>query len=65
MVPEVERSAQLDRASDVLVIQAGENDLGLRSMQELVRDIKYGFLRLCFSYPYLLIVWSDIVARTQ
>lgn len=41
------------------------NDLGLRSMRELIRDVKFDFLQLRSEYADLLIVCSDIVACTQ
>lgn len=49
----------------MLVVHAGGNDLGLRSMRKLIRDVKFDFLRLRSEYTDLLIVWSDIVAHTQ
>lgn len=53
----------LDRPPDVVVVHAGGNDLGSRSSRELVRDVKIDFLRLWSSYPGIVIVWSDMVAR--
>lgn len=34
-------------------------------MQELIRDIKYVFVRLQLSFPSMLLVWLDIVAHTS
>ncbi|XP_018424803.1 PREDICTED: NXPE family member 1-like [Nanorana parkeri] len=64
VVPEVTRFAELDRPPDVLVLHAGGNDLGQRSMRELIRDVKYDYLRLLEAFPGMIIVWSDVVART-
>lgn len=55
--------AGLDRSPDVLVIHVGGNDMGVRTSRELLRDIKLDFLRLWSSYPGIILVWSDIVAR--
>ncbi|XP_040178454.1 uncharacterized protein LOC120911247 [Rana temporaria] len=54
-----------DRPPDVLVIHAGGNDLGVRSMLEIARDIKFDFQRLRLSFPETVVVWSDMVARTS
>lgn len=53
----------MDRSSDIVVVHAGGNDLGARTSRELLRDIKIDCLRLWTSYPGIIIVWSDIVAR--
>lgn len=53
----------LDRAPDVVVIHVGGNDLGSRTSREILRDIKIDCLRLLSSYPGIILVWSDIVAR--
>lgn len=53
----------LDRAPDIVVIHAGGNDLGTRTSRELLRNIKVDCLRLWTSFPGIIIVWSDIVAR--
>lgn len=55
--------ANLDRAPDVLLLHVGGNDLGVRTTRDILRDIKLDCLRLWASYPGILIVWSDIVAR--
>lgn len=55
--------ACLDRAPDVLLIHAGGNDLGSRTTRDILRDIKLDCLRLWASYPGILLIWSDIVAR--
>lgn len=53
----------LDRTPDVVVIHVGGNDLGSRTSREILRDIKIDCLRLLSSYPGIILVWSDIVAR--
>ncbi|XP_056407256.1 uncharacterized protein LOC130298351 isoform X2 [Hyla sarda] len=63
VLPEVQFNASLDRHPDILVVHAGGNDLGLRSSRELIRDIKLDILRLKSTFPGLLFVWSDMVAR--
>ncbi|XP_040203635.1 uncharacterized protein LOC120935648 [Rana temporaria] len=65
VVPEVHKWARLDRPPEVLVIHAGGNDLGVRSMLEIARDIKFDFQRLRLSFPETVVVWSDMVARTS
>lgn len=55
--------AEMDRAPDVLVMHAGGNDLGVRTTREILRDIKLDCLRLWSTYPGIILVWSDIVAR--
>lgn len=64
VVPEINRFARVDRAPDILIIHAGGNDLGIRSSRELIRDIRFDFLRLRSSFPGTIILWLDIVART-
>lgn len=63
LVPEVQRHSQRDRPPDILVIHAGGNDLGLRSMVDITRDIKCDVRRLMVDFPHTIIVWSDMVAR--
>ncbi|XP_072271235.1 uncharacterized protein [Pyxicephalus adspersus] len=63
VVPEVYRFASLDRPPNVLLIHAGGNDLGVWSMRELMRDIKFDWLRLREAFPGMVLLWSDIVAR--
>ncbi|XP_056388331.1 collagen alpha-2(I) chain-like [Hyla sarda] len=63
VLPEVQFNASLDRHPDILVVHAGGNDLGLRSSREIIRDIKLDILRLKSTFPGLLFVWSDMVAR--
>lgn len=63
LLPELQFRVNLDRAPDVLVIHAGGNDLATRSTRELLRDIKLDLLRLWASYPDILVVWSEMVAR--
>ena len=63
VLPEVHRGASLDRAPDILVIHAGGNDLSVRPMRQVIKDIQWDIRRLRASFPDLIIVWSDIVAR--
>lgn len=65
VLPKVHIYARLDRALFVLVIHADGNDLGVRSMRHLLRDIKFDVLRLCMDFPNTLVVWSDSVSRTS
>lgn len=46
LVSEVQRYAAKDRPPDVLVLHVGGNDLGLRSMIDITRDIKLDVGRL-------------------
>lgn len=43
----------------------GGNDLGVRSMRELIQDVKIEFLQLHSTFPDMSIVGSDIVGRTS
>lgn len=63
VLPEVHRYARLDRPPDVLLLHAGGNDLGMRASRELVRDIKFDFLRLRSLFPDTMLVCSDIMTR--
>ena len=65
VVPEVHRYASLDWPPDVLVLHVGGNDMGVRSMLEVTRDIKFDVLRLRMAFPQMVIVWSDMIARTS
>ncbi|XP_072284117.1 uncharacterized protein [Pyxicephalus adspersus] len=65
VMPEIRRLAASDRPPDVVVFHAGGDDMGLRAMRELIRDVKIDFLRLKTEFPGLVIGWSDIVARTN
>lgn len=49
----------------MLVLHVGANDLGIWSMRHLIRDMKLDFLRLCTTFLYLVVVWSDIIGRTS
>lgn len=60
---EVYRFSRLDRPPDVLLWHVGGNDMGARSMRDLIRDIKCDFLRLRAAYPKMVLVWSDMVGR--
>lgn len=40
------------------------NAMGARLMREIIRDVKFDFLRLRSSFPGMMIVWSDMVGRT-
>lgn len=53
-----------DRPPDILVLHVGRNDLGVRSIRELIIDVKFDFLWLRTAFPDMLVLWSDIVART-
>ena len=64
MLPEVQRFAQRDRPPDVLVLHVGGNDLGRRTMMDIMQDIKADVERLMVEFPGMVIVWSDMVART-
>lgn len=61
---EVHCLSRLDRASDVLVLHVGGNDLGVTSMRDLISNLKVDFLRLRTTFPGMMIVWSDMVGRT-
>lgn len=65
VVPEVHRFAWMDKPPYVLILHVGRNDLGLRSMLDIMRDVKFDLLRLRMSYPDMIIVWLDMVARTS
>lgn len=65
VIPEIERYVALDRPPQVVLVHAGGNDLGNRASRELIRDIKYDFLRLRMTYPDTVFVWSEVVARTR
>lgn len=64
IVPEVYSFARLDRPPDVLVLHVGENDLGVRSIRKLIKDVKFDYLRLRMAFPDMLVLWSNIAART-
>lgn len=63
LLPDLQFRVQLDRAPDVLVIHSGGNDLGSRSTRDILRDVKLDCLRLWSSFPGIILVWSDMVAR--
>lgn len=63
LLPDLQFRARLDRPPDVLVIHSGGNDLGSRSTRDILRDVKLDCLRLLSSFPGVILVWSDIVAR--
>lgn len=63
LLSEFQYFAGLDRAPDIAVIHAGGNDLGVRTSREILRNIKVDCLRLWSTYPGIILVWSDIVAR--
>lgn len=44
---------------------AGGNDLGVRTIRELISDIKSDFFKLRTAFPNTMLLWSDIVARTM
>ena len=64
VLSEVQRYARLDRPPDVLLLHVGGNDLGIRPIGDLMTAVKADVLTLRASFPRMLIVWSDIVART-
>lgn len=64
VLPEIHKYAHLDRALGVLVLHVGGNDLGIRSMRYLIRDIKFDVLRIRTDFPHTFVVWSDRVGRT-
>lgn len=64
VLPEVHHYARLDRHPDVLLLHVGGNDLGLHSMLELIRNIKFDFLCLRSLFPDTILIWSDIVGRS-
>lgn len=64
LISEVQRYALRDRAPDVLVLHLGGNDLGVRSMVYISRDIKFDVWRWMQEFSKMVIVWSDMVART-
>lgn len=53
MVSEVHRFVRLDRPPDVLILHVGGNDLGVRSMLDVTRDIKFDM-----AFPAMIIVWQ-------
>lgn len=55
--------ADIDRVPDILVLHAGGYDLWSKTTRYILRDIKLDCLRLSDSYPGIIIVLSDIVAR--
>lgn len=59
---EIQYYVGLDKAPDVLVLNASGNELGVQSSRELMRDIKKDLLTLWASYPGNIIVWSEMVA---
>ncbi|XP_077309137.1 uncharacterized protein LOC143928250 [Lithobates pipiens] len=65
VVSVVERFVWLHGPPDVLVLHAGGNDLGARKVRDLLNDIKADFLKLRARFPSTILLWSDIVARTQ
>lgn len=65
VIPEFHYFSRVDRPPNVVVLQAGGNDLGVRAARDLARDIKFDVLRLLRDFPGCIIVWSDIVARKR
>ncbi|CAI9572705.1 unnamed protein product, partial [Staurois parvus] len=47
------------------VVQWGRGCFFRHAERELVRDVKLDFLQLRWAYPGMVVVWSDIVARTS
>lgn len=44
VIPEIHRFARLDQPPDILVLHVGGNDLGLRLMRQVIKDIQWDFL---------------------
>ncbi|XP_056389246.1 uncharacterized protein LOC130356936 [Hyla sarda] len=65
LLSRVQFFVQLDRSPDILVVHLGGNDLGVRRSRDLIRDIKLDLLRLWSSFPDLVLVWSEMVARQK
>ncbi|XP_040183677.1 uncharacterized protein LOC120916805 [Rana temporaria] len=65
VLPEVLKFTRLDRAPDILLLHVGGNDMGSRSMHQLIRDIKCDFLRLRSLFPGMVIIWSEMVGRSN
>lgn len=55
-MPEVHCFACLDKPPDVMVLHIDGNDLGVRSMLEIIRDIKFDFLWLRTAFPDMIVV---------
>lgn len=56
---------QVGQGPDILILHMGGNDLGLRSSRELIRYVKFDFLRHRTAFPDMLILWSDVVAHSS
>lgn len=48
---------------DVLVLHAGGNDLGCIPARALISRMKGDIKAICREYPFMLLVWSEIVPR--
>lgn len=46
------------------MLHVGGNDLGAQCIRELIKDVRFDFLPLRTDFPDMLVVWSNIVART-
>ncbi|XP_040267777.1 uncharacterized protein LOC120982000 [Bufo bufo] len=65
VLPEFHAFVSLDRCPDIVVFHVGGNDLGVRRSRDVIRDIKLDLLRLMEEFPDLLVVWSEVVARSS
>lgn len=65
LLPEVQKYALREGPPDVLVLHVGGNDLGIRSMVDITRDIKGDLWHLIELFPKTIFIWSDMVARTS
>lgn len=50
----------LDWVPDIILVHTGGNDLGHRSMRELIRYIKFDFLHICSSFPDIIFLYCLI-----
>ncbi|XP_072006222.1 uncharacterized protein [Engystomops pustulosus] len=65
LLPQLHYFARLDREPNVLCLHLGGNDLGSRTSQSLIRDIKYDTMRLLSLFPGIILIWSDILPRLK
>lgn len=65
LLPEVKKHALREGPPDVLILHLGGNDLSIRSMVDISRDIKGDVWRLMELFPKTIVLWSDMVARTS
>lgn len=70
MVPEEHCFARLDKSPDILLLHIGGNDMGVRSMRELVHNVKFDFVAAphsFFWYDYCVVKYGgqDVLAFDQ